>query len=345
MTAYTVLEACYLVLNITLAMLNPLKITSKPTHMCLFVKALSNRTSFMITAIILLPFAIAGQTSLEKYTLEYWNLKGKVSYMEEIKYSADESMNGLQKGKVLQKEIHRFDTEGNLLEEEMYINREFRRKTYTYNKSGKIIAYESYNERGLSYFSTYDYDITGKHVTDENGYNKDGSLSSKIKKQYDARGNQTEFVAYSPDGRMTTKTTYVYNDKGYLTEEHLKSIEPNLFEVTWTSKYDAKGNRIGLDRYDPGRPVYKQTFAFDANGNKIEDNVLNDDGSVKQKVTYAYDAQKNKTEIMEIGSDGTLKFITTYTYEYDSQKNWTNSIYTVNKVPKYIYVRTIKYHP
>jgi hypothetical protein len=312
--------------------------------MRLFFKALLKLTYFTIPAIIFLPFVVAGQTKAEKYNLDFYNLKGKVSYMEEIKYSADESMNGLQKGKVLQKESYRFDTEGNLQEEEMYIGRDFRKRTYTYNKSGKLLAYESYNERGLSYFYTYDYDITGTYVTGKTGYNKDGSVSSKIKNHYDARGNQTEFIAYSPDGLMTTKTTYVYNDKGYLIEEHLNDVVPNLLEVKWFSSYDDKGNRIGLDRYDPGKPVYKQTFGFDANRNKIEDNVLNDDGSVKNKVTYTYDAQKNKTEITETGSDGTIKFKTVITYEYDKNANWVNSTHSINETPKYIYERKLEYY-
>lgn len=324
-------------------MVNSLRVILKPTHMRYFLKALPKLTYFTIPAIIFLPFVLASQTKVKKYTLDFYNLKGKVSSMEEIKYSAEQSPNGLQKGKVLQKESYRFDTGGNLLEEEMYINRDFRRRTYTYNKSGKLLACESYDEKGLSYFSTYDYDITGTYATSETVYNKDGSVSSKLKSHYDARGNQTEFIAYSRDDRMTSKTTYVYNAKDYLIEEHLNNVEPSLLEVTWISSYDDKGNRIGLDRYDPGKPVYKQTFGFDANRNKIEDNVLNDDGSVKHKVTYTYDAQKNKTEITEINSDGIIKFKTVISYEYDKHGNWLNSTHSLNETPKYIYERKLEY--
>ncbi len=323
-------------------MVNPLTVILKPKHMSLFLKVLPKLIYFTILTIFL-PLMVAAQMNVEKYTLDFYNLKGKVSYMAEIKYSAQQSTNGLQKGKVLQKESYRFDAEGNLLEEEMYINNDFRRKTYTYNKSGRLLAYESYDEGGLSYFCTYDYDMTGTYVTGKTVYNKNGSVSSKIKNHYNAQGKQTELIVYRPDGRMTTKTTYVYNDKGYLTEEHLNNVEPSPLEVTWTSSYDAKGNRIGLDRYDPGKPVYKQTFRFDANRNKIEDNVLNDDGSVKSKVAYTYDAQKNKTEITETNAEGIIKFKTVITYEYDSHANWLNSTYSTNDTPNYIYERKLEY--
>jgi|GEM_PF-590558 hypothetical protein len=313
--------------------------------MYLFLKALPKLRYFVLSAITFLPFVVASQARVEKYTLDFYHLKGKVGYMEEIKYSAEESVNGLQKGKVLQKQSYRFDTAGNLLDEEMHFGSDFRRNTYTYSKSGKLLADESYDEGGLSDFSTYDYDITGTYVTCETLYNKNGSVSSRIKKQYDARGNRTEVIAYGRDGNMTSKTTYGYNDKGYLIEEHLNNVTPNALEVTWISGYDDRGNRTRLDCYEPGKAVYKQTFAFDANRNKIEDNVLDDNGNAKHKVTYTYDDKGNETEITETGPDGTIQFKTVITYEYDKSANWVNSTHSINGTPKYIYERKIIYHP
>ena len=66
-------------------MVNPLTVILKPKHMSLFLKVLPKLIYFTILTIFL-PLMVAAQMNVEKYTLDFYNLKGKVSYMEEIKY-------------------------------------------------------------------------------------------------------------------------------------------------------------------------------------------------------------------------------------------------------------------
>ena len=61
---------------------------------------------------------------------------------------------------------------------------------------------------------------------------------------------------------------------------------------------------------------------FYENGNQIEDNEYNSDGSLNQRKTYKYDEQGNIIEKNRYHSDDALYERDTYNYKYDNMGNW-----------------------
>lgn len=294
-----------------------------------------------LLAIIIIPSIFYGQdATLTKSYREGLHLKGKVSYMEEIKYKADETSGRLQKGAVLMKNTYRFDLKGNLLEEESYDTQFRYKRIYTYDSLGKRLTLQEYNQKDLESTLIYNYILNGKNVIEENSAYQDGSYFLKIKRNFDLKGNMTEQLFYASRGIVTTKYTYSYDDKGNQIEEHMSS---SYVEAKWISKYDEKGNRIELSRYTSGKLENKQTFAYDEQRNKIEENSFNSDESLRLKITYKYDEQGNQTEINEINPAGILKWKTILVYLLDKKSNWVKSVYFVNNNPTYIYERSLEY--
>lgn len=302
----------------------------------------------LITLIVFtgLPVVLQSQNALTtKYTLATWKLKEKVDALEEIKYKAEQTANGVQKGKVMERLTYRFDRAGNLLEEASYADGKLRYKTaYTYDNAGKKLALESYNAQGLQFFSTYDYDTGGTKMMGENTYKSNGRLSWKNKNHYNSSGRLDEQVLYEPDGSKKTVYTYLYDAKGNQIEETLTDTVSKL-NVKWVSTYDAHGNRVTLTRFSGTDTGYKQTFAYDAKGNQTEACQLNPDGSIKLKLVYVYDEYGNQLEVHEMTADGVTRFQTTYAYRYDTQKNWVYRMESLDQNARYIVERTITYYP
>jgi len=82
-------------------------------------------------------------------------------------------------------------------------------------------------------------------------------LLNKTISIYDAKGNDTEWASYYPDGSLFSKEIYTYDDKGNMTER---------------AAYD-----------DNGSLIYKYIYTYDARGNKTEGAAYDADGSLAWK--------------------------------------------------------------
>ncbi len=89
---------------------------------------------------------------------------------------------------------------------------------------------------------------------------------------------------------------------------------------------------------------------YDNNGNEIEWNRYNSDGSLDCKYTYKYDNNGNTIEGNRYNSDGSLNYKYTYKYKYDKYGNWIQKIYFEQKgeksisLPQTITEQTIEYY-
>lgn len=198
-----------------------------------------------LLAITLISSVFHGQSVIStKSYREELGLKGKVSYMEEVKHKTEDASGSLQWGFEWDKNTYRFDKKGNLLEEGSYAGEKLRyNRIYTYDNSGNKLTCESYDQEGLKSATVYHYDVTGKNMIGETRSYKDGSVFMKIKNNYDPKGKLTDQIIYKSDGSIRSKCIYTYDDKGNLLEETENNAQGNL-EVKWLSTYDDKGNRI-----------------------------------------------------------------------------------------------------
>ena len=63
---------------------------------------------------------------------------------------------------------------------------------------------------------------------------------------------------------------------------------------------------------------------YDDNGNEIETNYYNSDGSLEKKTIYKYDDNGNTVESSYYKTDGSLPVTNSTIYEYDKKKNWVS---------------------
>ena len=87
----------------------------------------------------------------------------------------------------------------------------------------------------------------------------------------------------------------------------------------------------------------KYTYKYGDNGNQIEQNLFNPDGSLSLKHTYKYDDNGNQTESNDYNSDGNLSLKYIYKYEYDKAGNWIKKTSIRNNKPDSITERVIEY--
>ena len=80
--------------------------------------------------------------------------------------------------------------------------------------------------------------------------------------------------------------------------------------------YNDEGNIIEQNEYNSdGSLSFKHTYTYDNKGNMIEQNRYNSDGSLSKKYTSTYDNKGNVIEENEYDSDGHLASRWTYIYD------------------------------
>lgn len=109
--------------------------------------------------------------------------------------------------------------------------------------------------------------------------------------------------------------------------------------------YNEQGNIVERNGYNAdGSLEYKLTYQYDNKGNIVEENWYDPYVSLDSKWTYQYDNKGNKVEENGYNADGSLDFKSTYQYEYDSKDNWTQKKEYKNNKPNEITERKIEYY-
>ncbi|MCK9414889.1 MAG: hypothetical protein M0Q53_21525 [Prolixibacteraceae bacterium] len=98
-----------------------------------------------------------------------------------------------------------------------------------------------------------------------------------------------------------------------------------------------KGNRIRSNDFD-------FQIKYDDQGNRIEVNEYNSDGSIYGRCTYKYNEKGNRIEENEYDTDDSLSSKYTYKYEYDTYGNWVKRIAFEDEIPRYILEREYEYY-
>ena len=91
-------------------------------------------------------------------------------------------------------------------------------------------------------------------MIEENWYNSDGRLNSKTTYKYDEKGNNIEENNHDSDGRLNSKTTYKYDEKGNNIEENNYDSDGRLGK-NYTYKYEYDKNNNWTQRIE-----YKNTI-------------------------------------------------------------------------------------
>ncbi|MCS6926127.1 MAG: hypothetical protein NZ578_09540 [Candidatus Binatia bacterium] len=116
-------------------------------------------------------------------------------------------------GSLLFTDAYTHDAQGNLVE---FVSLEpngtpLRKSVYAYGSRGEVSEHRLYDaaDSHPTARTTYTYDTVGR-LRELATYGRTGALSSTWVYAYDARGNQSEWVVYQPDGTVAQKQTYTY---------------------------------------------------------------------------------------------------------------------------------------
>ena len=213
-----------------------------------------------------------------------------------------------------------------------------------YNEDGNVLEYLSYGNNGsLKDNLTYKYDEQG-YLTETYSQVVYIMAPSKWVYKNDRYGYEVEMNAYLKDGSLSSKSTSIYNAKGNMVERNWNGGKETAKQVC---SYDTKNNLIERNDYYNGSEIssLKTTYKYDDKGNVTEYLAVNASVHFYNKETYEYDANGNRIVITNYDTSGIASAISNYKYlNLDSAGNWCRQDYYLNGVIKWIKVREIEYY-
>ena len=122
-------------------------------------------------------------------------------------------------------------------------------------------------------------------------------------------------ITYDGDGKVSSVTTYEYNEYGNMTVMNTEGMFSDRTEYKY--EYDENGNIVKdviLD--EDGSIVNISTYEYDAAGNQIKRGYKNESLGSEGEEISEYDTDHNLMKTTDYDEDGTIKEI--YLYEYDN---------------------------
>ena len=182
-----------------------------------------------------------------------------------------------------------------------------------------------------------------------------GEEVDKLLSIFNEKGNFTERI-YSKNGKIDSKQTYIYNDKGNIIEQKEYDSDGNL-KLQTTYNYDDNGNKIEENTFG-GYQTQKTTYKYDDKRREVESlltlSFQGINGSAELRITKEYDQKGNIIEEKNYNNHNKLSSKGIYTYDergnkikeifinLDSKKPEEKNIYIYDKnnnkieVQKYI---------
>lgn len=182
-----------------------------------------------------------------------------------------------------------------------------------------------------------------------------GEEVDKLLSIFSEKGNFTERI-YSKNGKIDSKQTYIYNDKGNIIEQKEYDSDGNL-KLQTTYNYDDNGNKIEENTFG-GYQTQKTTYKYDDKRREVESLITLSfqgiNGSAELRITKEYDQKGNIIEEKNYNNHNKLSSKGIYTYDergnkikeifinLDSKKPEEKNIYIYDKnnnkieVQKYI---------
>lgn len=279
--------------------------------------------------LLLLCLTIIGNKAFsqeEINNLESKLLLGKVKSIKAISYDAVEKFGELQKDKLTGTVITEFNSQGYLIKETAYDekNKISYVTKYSYDQNNNLIE-KSTPQIGILLVNKYDAEnrliqtdelkndkslkfrtknklSVDRKIIEANTYNAKGILDTKRTFNYDNNGNKIDISWYKKNGQLSYKVLKDYDEQGNLTKED------NLIDIlgergsTMTFTYNDK-NQITETSYTSNDGMeYIRTTEYDQYGNEISENSVSD-SSMNQYTTnysYLYDDTGNWKERKEI---------------------------------------------
>ncbi|MBA7533232.1 hypothetical protein ES705_25467 [subsurface metagenome] len=198
----------------------------------------------------------------------YLNIKGEVSSWEKYEYDEKENRTLYKRESSNSKyrKASKYNQENQAILEAGYSGEEKFKTTYSYTAAGKpskIIRYiNNHIEEKLVYEHSGNTAIASVYMGGK-------SPSSKIKLEYNIRGNIIEETVLSLDNRELEKKTFRYNSASQIIEEEKTRDGSFYYRITYA--YNVKGNLMKVSEETLAKKEYiKKVYIFDTSNNLIK---------------------------------------------------------------------------
>lgn len=243
-------------------------------------------------------FIFSCKSSLE-HLKKYDGLNGKPTRVELIMYKID-LIDSIPIESMAYKQIEFYDIKGRKV------------RTLKYKSDGTPSTGGIY----------YHYDKYG-NLKKSTMYNRDSTINTVHRYQYDKKGREVEKVFISR-GDIKTLTRYIFNDKTR-TERIIVKSGDGRFKENAIRKYDNNWKQIELISYDSlGKPQSRTEFEYDRNGN-LSGYYSFDNKNQLYKFSRKFFNKFNDPTIFRgykvVEKDTTLNYTTKIEYLYDKKKN------------------------
>ena len=170
---------------------------------------------------------------------------------------------------------------------------------YSYDAQGRCTK----EQEARGNYKTYSYDKKG-YIREEDFYDETGSLSSKARYTYDARGNAVKQLDYDvKDGKEVLKESafYTYDRQGrvktsYTSQDETEPSADAVKENCTTYAYDRKGNIKEIDYGFRKEGVRALKYSYDSDGKVVK--ITADKGLISITLReYRYDTYGRIAEI------------------------------------------------
>lgn len=157
----------------------------------------------------------------------------------------------------------------------------------------------------------------------ENVYDEEGEVLTGYASERDESGNKVMFSYYGTEREVSTTGEHRYDANGNEIEYEYKACDSDgnissFSHETWA--YDADGNKIEYISYDEDGNISSKTVRkYDAFGNETEFANYNSDGECIKKRIQDYDERGNL--IREIWYDSNGRYDRKWEYDYDERGN------------------------
>ncbi|MBQ4376568.1 MAG: hypothetical protein II793_02595 [Bacteroidales bacterium] len=209
----------------------------------------------------------------------------------------------------------------------------------TFDKRGNFQDKFRTKDGSYTWYSYY-FDVNG-YSLGWNEYNREKQLTGRTAYLNDKNGNRIERTIYM--GQQMTKREASRFENNRKVEE--QSFAPNgMMTEKRVYKYDEYGNNTELEFYNrDGELIQRYLYKYDENGNRIEWRYYDADEFLVALTTYYYDDHNNLTEVSSFNYDEHLNWKHSYIYEYDEDDNWVRQTIYRNNVPYQVIEREIAF--
>jgi len=266
------------------------------------------KTKFIAVIILIFSFYCCSEKEKQENDLIKNNIKGNVKSTKTGTFKAIEKFGEIVKGQVYSPPFTEifFNEKGYIIEENQYKNGSLSWKTKCKYEKNNIIEKNGYNSDGqisskteleydqkgniikktkypvikifwkgkrIKYETTFKYNKNGNKI-EENRFNSDNTLGTKVKFKYNEKGDVIEVNEYNSDGSLRVKKRFTYTISGNIEEEIAYKPDGDLF--------------------------WKNVYKYNKNNDYSEYLIFNNKDILDSKITYEYQYDNHNNWIKKI---------------------------------------------